>query len=165
MLNNVNMVLLIAALVRVGFFLSSQHDVQTNETFMTIHAYILLIAFVMSMPFMQDTDFGDQYEPGLVMATAVLDALVIGCMCLVMYAVAAGEGTSFGRSKEKSKDKLIHPELNPNEYHKDKQEMMKDVMKEMGKEGNASSVLDHTKEHKDEHHDESAPAADTEHGL
>lgn len=85
------------ALIRVGFFLASQHDVQTNETFMTIHAYILLIAFVMSMPFMQDTDFGDQYEPGLVMATAALDFLVIFCMGLVMLAVAGGEGQSFGR--------------------------------------------------------------------
>ena len=74
----------------MGLFLHKQSDVQTNETFMTIHAYILLIAFIMSLPFMQDTDFGKQYQPGLVMATAVLDFLVIACMCLVMYSVAAG---------------------------------------------------------------------------
>lgn len=91
---------------------------------MTIHAYILLIAFIMSMPFMQDTDFGDQYEPGLVMASAALDFLVIFCMCLVMWAVAAGEGQSFGRIKEKTKSKFIHPEVNPNDFHAERTELL-----------------------------------------
>lgn len=140
-LNNVNIILLLIALVRVGFFLSSQHDVQTNETFMTIHAYVLLIAFVMSLPFMQDTDFGDQYEPGLVMAQAVLDFLVIFCMCLVMYAVAVGEGSSFGRVKEKGKDKINHPEMNPNDYHEEKRKLIKNIAGAHGGIDQGSSVL------------------------
>lgn len=112
---------------------------------MTIHAYILLIAFIMSMPFMQDTDFGDQYEPGLVMATAALDFLVIFCMCLVMWAVAGGEGQSFGRIKEKTKSKFIHPEVNPNDFYAERTELLKKNMDQL-KVDNGSSVFNQAEE-------------------
>jgi hypothetical protein len=112
--------------------------VQTNETFMTIHAYILLIAFIMSMPFMQDTDFGDQYEPGLVMATAALDFLVIFCMCLVMWAVADGEGHSFGRIKERGKSKIVHPEVNPDDFYAERAELLKKNKEGLGLDSGSS---------------------------
>lgn len=122
---------------------------------MTIHAYILLIAFIMSMPFMQDTDFGDQYEPGLVMATALLDFLVIFCMGLVMWAVAGGEGKSFGRGAgEQGKKKTIHPEVNPDDFVGERNALFKDAAKKLNMD-NGSSVI---KQAEDEEESQAAPS-------